>query len=253
MRAWHLLLHVVAAVSHVGQAHLVDCNGAPVEGQIVQRLRQEVGRLLSCGDVLQRKLPVLHHVLQPGLSPLHVLEVACQPHALGNRDGRLVVHLEDSQRPDVQLPELCKEEVEAASLLASFRGHHILRLGRRQRRAFDALARPGDCGPSVDEHVAVRARPVLLVAGVVGVHVVDQLQRLRSTAELQGGAARVGEVGEAAVDLAPMLVAPHREAAPQLAAREGNVRPRRRRCELQRADSLPVLLLLAFLRLLVVE
>ncbi|CAI7885645.1 unnamed protein product [Closterium sp. NIES-54] len=155
---------------------------------------------------------MLHHVLQPGLSLLHVLEVACQPHALGDCDGRLVVHPKDSRRPGVQLPEFCKEE-----------------------------------------HLAARARLVLLIAGIVGVHVADQLQRLCSTAELQGGVMGVGELGEAAVDLAPVLVAPHGEAAPQLAAGEGNVRSRRRRRELQRADLLPVLLLLAFLRLLVVE
>ncbi|CAI7831124.1 unnamed protein product [Closterium sp. NIES-54] len=106
---------------------------------------------------------------------------------------------------------------------------------------------------SKDRHVAARARPVLLVAGVVGVHVADQLQRLCSTAELQGGVTGVGEVGKAAVDLASVLVAPHSEATSQLAAGEGDVRPRRRRRELQRADLLPALLLLALLCLLVIE
>ncbi|CAI7773173.1 unnamed protein product, partial [Closterium sp. NIES-53] len=45
---------------------------------------------------------------------------------------------------------------------------------------------------------------------------------------------------------------PHREAAPQLAAREGDVRPCRQRRELHRANLLPVLLL-ALLRLLIIE
>ncbi|CAI7837001.1 unnamed protein product [Closterium sp. NIES-53] len=43
------------------------------------------------------------------------------------------------------------------------------------------------CRVYVDEHVAARARPVLLATDVVGVHVADQLQQLWSTAELQGG------------------------------------------------------------------
>ncbi|CAI7799073.1 unnamed protein product [Closterium sp. NIES-53] len=108
-------------------------------------------------------------------------------------------------------------------------------------------------GGGQDEHVASRARPLLFVAGVVGVHVADQLQRLRSTAKLQGSVAGVGEVGNAAVELEPVLVAPHREAAHQLVAGEDDVRPHRCRRKLQRADLLPVLLLLALLCLLVVE
>ncbi|CAI7932873.1 unnamed protein product [Closterium sp. NIES-54] len=81
----------------------------------------------------------------------------------------------------------------------------------------------------------------------------DRLQRLWSTAKLQGGSAGVSEIGESAVDLSPMLVAPHRETAPQLTAGEHDVRPCCRRRELQRANSLPVLLLLALLCLLVIE
>ncbi|CAI7915080.1 unnamed protein product [Closterium sp. NIES-54] len=235
-RARHLLLHVVVTVANVGQAHLADCDGPPVEGRKLQRLCQEVNRLPSGRGVLQRELPALHHVLQPGILPLHVLEVDLQPQALGDRDGRFVVHTKDRLRPSVLQLELCKKEAKSASLLAGFRGRHILRLGQRQRHTLDALARPGDGGPSEDEHVAAPARPVLLVASVVSVHAVDQLQRICSTAKLQGGVTGFRKVGEAAVDLAPMLVAPHCEAAPQLAAGEGDVRPRRRRRKLQRAD-----------------
>ncbi|CAI7884898.1 unnamed protein product [Closterium sp. NIES-54] len=50
-----------------------------------------------------------------------------------------------------------------------------------------------------------------------------------------------------------MLVAPHSEAAPQLAVGEGDVRPRRCRRKLQRVDLLPVLLLLEHLCLLVIK
>ncbi|CAI7854409.1 unnamed protein product [Closterium sp. NIES-53] len=107
----------------------------------------------------------------PRLSSLHVFEVVRQPHALGDCDGRHVAHPKDSRRPGVQLPEFCKEEAKATSLLASFACRYVLRLGRRQRHALDALAQPRDGGPSKDKHVAARARPVLLVAGVVGVHV----------------------------------------------------------------------------------
>ncbi|CAI7804917.1 unnamed protein product [Closterium sp. NIES-54] len=220
-RAWHLLLHIFVTVADVGQAHLADHNGALVEDRKVQ----------------------------PGISLLHVLEVALQPQALGECDGRLVVHLKDCRRPDIQQPELCKGETKSTSLLAGLGGRHVLRLGQRQRRTLDAVARPGDCGLSEDKHIAARARPVLLVSGVVGVHVADQLQQLWSTAKLQGSITGVGEVGEAAVDLAPVLVAPHREAAPQLAAGEGDVRPRRRCRELQQADLLLVLLLLALVNL----
>ncbi|CAI7872536.1 unnamed protein product [Closterium sp. NIES-53] len=73
-----------------------------------------------------------------------------------------------------------------------------------------------------------------------------------STAELQGTVTRIGEVGKAAVDLGPVLVTPHREAAPQLAAGTGDVWPLRHRRELQRANLLPVFLLV-LLGLLVVE
>ncbi|CAI7878538.1 unnamed protein product [Closterium sp. NIES-54] len=55
------------------------------------------------------------------------------------------------------------------------------------------------------------------------------------------------------VNLVPVLVAPHSEAAPQLAAGEGDVWPHRRRRELQQADLLPVLLLLTLLCLLVIK
>ncbi|CAI7900404.1 unnamed protein product [Closterium sp. NIES-54] len=157
------------------------------------------------------------------------------------------------RHPGVQQPELCKEKLNSASLLAGFRGCHALQLGRQWYRKLDALARLEECGPSVDEHVAARARPVLLVAGVIGVHVANQLQRVWPIVELQGGVTSVGKVGEAVIDLAPVLVAPHREATPQLAASKGNVRPRRHRCKLQRANLLPVLILLSLPCLLIVE
>ncbi|CAI7848998.1 unnamed protein product [Closterium sp. NIES-54] len=64
---------------------------------------------------------------------------------------------------------------------------------------------------------------------------------------------RFVSVGKAMVDLAPVQVAPNRPAAPQLDARKGNVRPRRHRRKLKRANLVPVLLLFALLSLLVIE
>ncbi|CAI7733653.1 unnamed protein product [Closterium sp. NIES-54] len=78
-RARHLLLHIIVAVADFGQMNLADGDRAQVESRKMQRLRQEVCRLLGGRDVLQHELPVPHHVLQPGIASLHVLEVARQP------------------------------------------------------------------------------------------------------------------------------------------------------------------------------
>ncbi|CAI7869427.1 unnamed protein product [Closterium sp. NIES-54] len=250
-RARHLLLHFVITVTDVGQAHLADCDEALVESRNTQRLRQKVCRLLGGWDVLQSNLPTLHHMLQPSVASLHVLEVALEPQVLCDYDGQLVVHVQHSRLPSVEQPELCKEKVKATSLLAGFHGCDVLRLSQRERRAFDALARPGDCGPSKDQHIAARAHPILLVASVVGVRIANQIQRLWSTAEIQSCITGVGQVVQTSVDLVPVVVAPHCQAAPQLDAREGNVRPRRRCRELQRPDLLSILLF-ARLRVLVV-
>ncbi|CAI7873803.1 unnamed protein product, partial [Closterium sp. NIES-54] len=84
-RAQHLLLHIIVAVADVDRTNLANGNRAPVEIQKVQRLRQEVCRLLGSRDVLQYELPAHHHVLQPGMASLHVLEVARMGLVLGGR------------------------------------------------------------------------------------------------------------------------------------------------------------------------
>ncbi|CAI7879743.1 unnamed protein product [Closterium sp. NIES-54] len=211
-RAWHLLLYLVITVAEGGQTHLVDFDGAPVESRKMQRLRQKVSWLLGGRDVLQSNLPALHHLLYPGVASLHVLEVALDPQALWNRDGRLVV--QQCRLHNVEQLELGKEEAESTCLLASFSGRDVLRFNRRECCALDALTHPGDGGPAEDEHLAARARPILLVTSVVGVCIADQTQQLWSAAELQSGITGVCEVVQTAVGLAPVVVTPHCQAAP---------------------------------------
>ncbi|CAI7899376.1 unnamed protein product, partial [Closterium sp. NIES-53] len=62
----------------------------------MQRLSEEVRRLLGSWDVFQRNLLALHHLQQPDVTSLHVLEVALQPQALTDRDGGLIVHVQSS-------------------------------------------------------------------------------------------------------------------------------------------------------------
>ncbi|CAI7794441.1 unnamed protein product [Closterium sp. NIES-54] len=141
-RARHLLLHIIVAVADVDQTNLANGNRAPVESQKVHRLRQEVCRQLGSRDVLQYELPAHHHVLQPGMASLHVLEVARQPQANSDSNCRLVVAAKYSRLPSVEQLEFRKKEMKLASLLACIRGRNVLRLCRRQCRALDARARP---------------------------------------------------------------------------------------------------------------
>ncbi|CAI7934472.1 unnamed protein product, partial [Closterium sp. NIES-54] len=159
----------------------------PVEGKKMQHLRQKIGRLLGGRHVLQHELPAPHHVLQPGVASLHVLEVARPPQALSDRDDRLVVHSEDSQHPSIELLELRKEESESASLLVSIRGHHVLLVALRARPSLRG-APPPPLPPRtplllLQTSLLLRTSGLLLlvqsaataramVAGVVGVAVV---------------------------------------------------------------------------------
>ncbi|CAI7816174.1 unnamed protein product [Closterium sp. NIES-54] len=85
----------------------------------VLRLCQEIRWLLGSQDVPQYELPALHHLLQPCVALLHVLEFAFKPQALSDHNGRRVIHPKDIRRLSIEQLEFCKEEAKAASSAAA--------------------------------------------------------------------------------------------------------------------------------------